>query len=306
VDRETIYHQVKERELKRFGRALDEAVDSLLAAKFNELRNYEAYNQYVETCQAVKAIVRFLDGIADKLAPLFERRQGRSAWDVYLSGLRRLHRQWPESHFSRQTLTGYKLDDLNEKLTAFSGKVLEQLGAAQKALQHVDAYLDNLAAGQDIAEAYQNQSEDLPRLYASLKTWATEDDWQRLYDDLAAFLDQTIEVIVIGPIQLYLMLRRDTFLLIFKALSLSRLGEERDDAEYREVMAWHDFIYSLVEGSATRQILGELLRRAVQAYLADWRQEHTRLRDQLPRRELRERFIERYETGALFREERWG
>jgi len=291
-----------ERELKRFHRAVDAAIEGLLSQKYGAADDYQEYEEYAKACRRVKGGLGMVDLVADRLSPLFAQRTGRTNWEVYLAGLRQIHRLFPDSHLFQAVLSTYKLEDLKEKLRAFSGRWLDFLHEADETLRQIDKYLDNLAKAGEIMAGYGNENESLARLYASLKTWEKGEDFEKLFDDLRRFLDTGIEVIIVGPIQVYLMLSRDAFLLIFKALTVDRLSRlEEEDRGYDDAMALHDFVYGLVRDSQTRQVMQEVLEAAVVKYIEDLKEEHKKLRQQLPSKERQRRFVQYFEEGTLFR-----
>jgi len=300
--KEEAYRQVMERELKRFHCAVDAAIEGLLSQKYEAADHYQEYEEYAKACQRVKSGLGMVDLVADTLSPLFVERTGRMNWEVYLAGLRQIHRLFPDSHLFQATLSTYKLEDLKEKLRAFSRRWLDFLHEADGALRQVDQYLGNLFGAREIMAGYGNENESLARLYASLKTWEKGEDFEKLFDDLHRFLDTGIEVFIVGPMQLYLMLSRDTFLLIFKALTVDKLNRlEEESSHYDDAMALHDFIYGLVRDSQTRQVMQEVLEAAVAEYVKDLEEEHTKLRQQVPSRERQRRFVQYFEEGTLFK-----
>ena len=302
--KEEAYRRVMERELKRFHRAVDAAIERLLSQKYEAADDYQEYEEYAKSCRRVKGRLGMVDLVTDRLSPLFAQETARTNWEVYLVGLRQIHRLFPDSHFFQAVLSTYRLEDLKGKLRAFSGHWLDFLHEADETLRQVDKYLGNLAEAREIMADYSNENESLARLYASLKTWEKKEDFEKLFDDLRRFLDTGIEVYIVGPIQLYLMLNRDTFLLIFKALTVDKLSKlEEEGRGYDDAMALHDFVYGLVRDSQTRQVMQEVLEAAVAKYVEDLKEEHTRLRQQVPSKERKRRFVQYFEEGTLFRED---
>lgn len=300
--KEEAYRRVMERELKRFHRAVDAAIEGLLSQKYDAADDYQEYEEYAKACQRVKGSLGMVDLVADRLPPLFAQRAERTNWEVYLAGLRQIHRLFPDSHLFRAVLSTYRLEDLKEKLRAFSGHWLDFLHEADETLRQIDKYLGNLTEAREIMADYGNENESLARLYASLKTWEKEEDFENLFDDLRRFLDTGIEVFIVGPIQLYLMLSRDTFLLIFKALTVDKLSKlEGEGRGYDDLMALHDFVYGLVHNSQTRRVMQEVLGAAVAKYIEDLKEEHTKLRQQVPGKERKRRFVQYFEEGTLFK-----
>lgn len=301
---ERTFRNVKGRELQRFRRALDRAIDDLVAVKYDQRPELGEYRQYVATCNYVRNLLQGVDLLADKALPLFDRRGERSTWEVYLSGLRKLCREMPESYLFRFVLPLYGLEDFQTKVISYSNRWLDGLHAAHKFFAQAETYLNHLTRGEDIAAEYQAKGgDDLARLYASLKTWESEAEVASFVDAVAEFLDTTFEVIIAGPVQLYLMLGRDTFLLLFKTLTVGKTGEIREgDREYGEIMAFHDYVYAAIEKSETLAALREISGRAAKLYADSLREETERLRGQLPTQDMKRSFLRRYEAGVLFRQ----
>ena len=302
---EKTFHAAKSREMRRFYRAVDQAIDELLAEKFQEAHSIGEYRAQVSTGTFVKSLLNTIGMAADKMAPLFERQGERPTWEVYLAGLRKLHRDLPDSYLFRFVLPMFGLEDLQEKVVAYSARWLDGLHAAHKFFTAADAYLGHLERAEQIAAEYEAKpGDDLPRLYASLKTWQTNTEMDGFLEAMAEFVDTAIEVVIVGPIQLYLMIGRDTFTLVFKSLTAGRLSDLREgDGELKELLALHDFVHSQLEKSSSLAMLREVGTRAGKSYLQSLREEETRLRAQLPTQELKRSFLRRYESGVLFRQE---
>lgn len=301
---ERTFENAKGRELQRFYRAVDRAIDDLSAAKYEEKPELADYRQFGATCNYVRGLLHGADFLADRALPLFERRGERSTWEVYLSGLRKLCRDLPESYLFRFVLPMYGLDEFQSKVVAYANHWLDGLHSAHKYFAQAEVYLGHLARGEEIAAEYEAKGgEDLARLYASVKTWDNDADLDGFLDSAAEFLDNTFEVIVTGPIQLYLMLGRDTFLLLFKAATIGKVSELREgDREYAELLAFHDFVHAGIEQSRTLNVLREVSGAAAKLYVESLREETARLRGQLPTRDLKRSFVRRYEAGVLFRQ----
>ncbi|MCL5108433.1 MAG: hypothetical protein M1401_06150 [Chloroflexi bacterium] len=301
---EKTFRAAKSREQRRFYRAINQVIDQLLSQKFEQTRDLGEYRRYAETCNYVKGQIHLVDAASNNLARLFERQDERANWEVYLSGLRQLCRDLPDSYLFRFVLPMFGLEDVREKLVAYGGRWLEALHAGQTVLSQTERYLNNLERGEAIQEEYRAAnaaSEDLPRLYASLKTWESERELPGFYNALADFVGGTLEVLVLGPLQLYLMLGRDSFTLILKTLTAGRLADlKQGDAEYGEALALHDFLHGALADSITWGVLKEVAGRSGKIYADLLREEVVRLRAQLPTQELQRGFLVRYEAGAIF------
>jgi hypothetical protein len=301
---EKTFRAAKSREQRRFFRAVTQVIDQLLSQKFEQTKDLGEYRRYAETCNYVKGQIHLVDATSDRLTRLFERQGERANWEVYLSGLRQICRDLPNSYLFRFVLPMFGLEDVQDKLVAYSGRWLESLHAGQTVLSQAERYLSNLERAEFIQEEYRAANaanEDLPRLYASLKTWTTESELAGFYSALADFVGGTLEVLVLGPMQLYLMLGRDSFTVVFKALTAGRLADlKQDNEDYVEVLALHDFVHGSLADSVTWGVLKEVVARSGKNYADLLREEVSRLRAQLPTPELQRGFLARYEAGAIF------
>jgi hypothetical protein len=299
---EKAFNEIKRRELRRWHGAVDSVVDSLLIKKYEETRKADEYRDYARICGLVKSNMQMLDVVADKMGPLFETTDGRANWEIYLSGLRHTTRKMPDSYLFRFVLPMFGLDELREKLSAYSTRWLDQFHASHRVMAEMDDYVKNLNRGLNVAQDYNSTETELPRLYASVKTWSSKEELEKFTSSLSEFLELTVEVFIAGPVQLYLMLGRDAFMLIFKSLSIGKLNELRDNNKDQEdALRFHDFVHGLVAESLTAQVTQEVCKEAVKEYSKRLRDEQERLRGQLPTKEMKYRFTERYESGVLFR-----
>jgi len=302
------FAELKSRELRRFHGAVHHAMDALLAQKYEETRKPEEYKRYTRACNTIKEGLGLLDLALDRLPPLFDRSgdeesDARPNWEVYLSGLRNLFRKMPDSYLLRFVLPMFGLESLSEKLTAYSKLWLGSLHASHVLLRETDRFLINLERAQRLAQEYDDSNVTLQRLYASVKTWESNDELEAFMAAMQKFLDSSLEVFILGPIQLYLMLDKGSMTMIFKALSVGRLSELRErDIQCDELLKLHEYVHKSVEDSTVLEVARTVLSEASKEYVKRLRQEQRNLRGQLPSQELRYRFVQRFESGALFRQ----
>jgi hypothetical protein len=309
-----IFRPIKERELRRFHQAIDTVTDALLST-----------NQ-PKTVRFVKNNLEIIDFLTDEFFELFDLpaatpaaqagkpveqsemkriSEARANWDIFASGVRWINQRMPDSYLFKFVLPMFKLEDLEGKILSYSGQWLEQTHISAKALSEVDKYLRNYEKGEEIVERYSTSNQELVRLYASLKTWETKEKFEKFFKDFDDFLSTSVEVFILGPIQLYLMISRESFLLIFKALSIGKISEleEQKREKYQEIMAFNDWFYGLIEKSQTLRVFQDAIKSTVKEYVRLLREEEENIRKQLPTKDLKNRLIERFEKGLLFQEE---
>lgn len=298
--RQEIYEQISEKEFKRLKRCLRKATEHLLADAegHHENRLYETVSDFVHE------LVEILWEDLVRGFPLFEETKGKANWEHYLAGLRGLFRDFRHSHVLGTILPLLGLKELGEKTSAYSQESLELLHLLEAVFNELDKYVDARVRAAEIAANYGVESERLQTLYASLKAWGKDEDFSHFVEDFKALLDMSIEVIIEGPIHLYLMLSRQGFLLIFKSLMMRRLVDrDLTDEDLNSLMALHDEVHSRIEGSEGNKIFQALTKKATEEYLRDWREEAEELRALFPTLELKEAFIERFERGVIFGKE---
>lgn len=319
-----IFRPIKERELRRFHQAIGTVTDALLENSSKP-----------KMVRFVKNNLEIIDFLADEFFEFFEkpveslralrsnphrdemkriggehgemRRIGdsRANWDIFASGIRWINQRMPDSYFFRFVLPMFKLEDLGGKILSYSGQWLEQTHISAKALSEIDKYLRNYEKGEEIVERYSTSNQELVRLYALIKTWETKEKFEKFFKDFENLLSTSVEVFISGPIQLYLMISKESFLLIFKALSIGKINEleEPKREKYQEIMAFHDWFYGLIEKSEPLRVFQEAAGSVTKEYVRLLREEEENIRKQLPTKDLKNRLIERFEKGLLFQEE---
>src|SRR3990172_372683 len=282
---------------RKLGLALGQARREMLAEEGNHEAAYEA-------TELATAAVRSL--LLTLSLPLFEDEESRSRWNVYLEGMRGILRDYRHSHLLRAIFPMLKLGELGEKTHAWATEALEMLHTAESFLDGLDQYLQALAKAQETLAAYgRSKDEGLARVYASLKTWEETKDFEKFTENFEKLLDQSVTVVVEGPIQLYLMLSREGFLLIFRALSSVSLNDRKlRDRDLASLMKLHEDFKGKVESWEARKRSSRMVRRALEIYLERWRRKQEERRSLLPTEESRKRFTERFERGELFTIER--
>lgn len=293
ADKAEVFAELRAELERELGWALEQARREMLAKEGNPDPVYEAGSRAAATVQTLLLTLSL---------PLFAMEESRARWNVYLEGMRGLLRDYRHSHLLRAIFPMLKIGELGEKTHAWTGEALELLHTAELFLEDLDRYLQALAAGQEILVSYgRSQDEGLARVYATLKTWEETKEFEKFAANFEKLLDQSVTVVVEGPIQLYLMLSREGFLLIFRALSASRLEDRKlQDRDLASLMKLHDDFRGKVENWEARKRASQLLRRALEIYFERWRQKQEERRSLLPTEELRKRFIERFERGVIF------
>lgn len=302
------WEEVKKREEKRFKEALDKARGTVFANRFPAEKSFRA-----EDLLEFERILRLIEGMIllgckiffeHLLSPL-EKIRGRSIWEVYLSGAKHLARRYPLGEF-RSRIGLKEWEGFPEKVDAFVKACQTSFSDFAELGREIEQYITNAKRANEIAAPYQKKDgvdyAALCRLYASLKTWK-DNDLSRFQSLLEKSGQHLIEVIIEGPIQLYLLIGRDTWFLIIRVFTLERLSDFSSDKDQKELQDSNDLsqaIYDLLENSTKYKTFKEMLNEAVRLYIDDFISSQKSLRSQCPTQEFRRRFLERFEQGNLF------
>lgn len=234
--------------------------------------------------------------------PLFDMDAGRPRWDVYLEGVRGLLRDFRTSFLLSTIFPLFKLNDVGGKTASLDEEALKLLHSGQVVLNDLDVYVQSRAFAQVLLRSYgQNENGLLGKAYAVAKTWEEEEKFEGFSRVLEQMLDQSVTVIIEGPIQLYLMLSKTEIIFIFKALS-SRVADDRElgDRQLSAALALHEEVQEKLRKSEIRECCLKLLRLMFKSYHESWVSKHKETRSLFPTEDMRRKFLERFEHGTIF------
>lgn len=316
------FPELKKREKERFEKALAEAREVVLKNHFPSLTDASALREYQGLLSALQALISLAAGIFFGLLPSpMEEIRGRSAWEVYLSGLKYLTRRYPRGYFRKTVIALKEWEGFPEKVDAYSGKCLTGFSDFADLARELQRYALNYKSAKELARLYHpadgdagakegeddaDYYKDLCLLYASLKTWEREEDVRRFQGYLEKSATQFFEVIIEGPIQLYFFIGEETWFFVLKVLTVESLGDflsDKNRKELQDLRDLHRFIFGAIEQAEKWQVFKELIREALAGYVRDFRSSEKRLRAQCPTDELKRKFVRRFESGDIFRKE---
>lgn len=301
------FEEIKKEERRRFRKSIKKAREAVLVSRFPHLHD--------KTLKEIRDYERLLDQLQGLLSlgvdefykhlpsPLEEIRE-RSSWEVYLAGLMYLCRRFPRGFFRKVVLALEEWEDFPDKVDAYSEKCLEGYSDFVNLAQELKRYCEYYKKGREIVQEYGEWHKDIWRLYASLKTWEKDSEFQTFEDYLRTSQRQFFEVIIEGPIQLYLFIGEETWFFILKILTIENLGDffsDKDRKELRDLRDIHKFWYNLIKHSESFETFKKFVKETLKIYVDDYLEEEKRLRSQYPTTELRKKFIRRFESGELFK-----
>ncbi len=304
IARDVVWKEVIKDEFKRLKKALDCAGLKILEEKVADSKDFKEIEHQRILVESVKQGIFLKLKRMNKSIPSFlEKERGRPKWEICLAGLRYLGQKLPSSILLRNIFPMLKMEKVGEILSSYADRVCEVLQSLYDFLKRAEQYLKNYEKGFRILSEFNKQNPELAKLYATLKTFKLEEEFKNFRDSLEKAASGTIEIFIEGPIKLYLMISKSAFLIIFKVLTQeSILKLTQDSDELKDLTTFHKHIHQAVEKSETLDITFQLLRLSLPEYLKLLEKEYERLRGQFPTEELQRAFLERFESGVIFKE----
>lgn len=301
------FEEIKKEERERFEESVEKAREVVLLEHFPCLhdRSIQEVREFEELLDRLGGFLLLLGDRFYKHLPFpLEKIRERSIWEVYLSGLRYFCRRYPRGFFRKAVLSLKEWKDFPDKVDAYAEKSLEGYLDFANLARELEEYCRFYKQGKEIANQYGEWHRDLWKLYASLKTWEKDTEFQVFEDYFRTSQRQFFEVIIEGPIQLYLFIGEETWFFILKILTVEHLGDfflDKNKKELQDLRDVHKFVYEIVETSEAYQTFKKFVGETFKIYVDDYLEEERRLRSQYPTDELRKKFIRRFESGELFR-----
>lgn len=296
-------------ELDRMRDALTHAQDGLLREEcerlHRELSPREAAESQVELTgdlAAIRGLAWF--GIKTYIEKRFPSPlahiDGRSQWEIYLSGMRVMLLKFPNSYFCSAIFTMFQMDDVKRKLLSYGHEFESHLPAFHRVMQDMVQFQEHFERGEEDMRPHREPDHDLVRTYAMYKTWLQDDQFtifSRAYDETCR---SAITLIIEGPLQLYIMISSENLQIILKAFTAERLSDLWTSDYVKDVMHLGKHIEEGVSASLVRRLGLPLMKKFAEEYLAEWHQDMAALRAQYSTVDRRERFIHQFEQGVLF------
>ncbi|MBI4836900.1 MAG: hypothetical protein HY813_00630 [Candidatus Portnoybacteria bacterium] len=296
-----VVNQIKKKEISRFKKAIKKAGFGLQQKKFGtDFENYEKFCQQIDSLSLL--LGKAIETSLEKTLPLGEKEKGRATLEIKISGLRYFTKNFPKSFLFKCALPLLGLENIQEEIGSFCRGATSYLHDCQICLLEIEKYAEIFQQGKDLAAKYkQEKRQQLINLYASLKMWETDSDFETFSACFEKTMLGAVEIFIEGPIKLYLMIGKDKFLIIIKAATLENIAfPEKNEKELTDLIHLHKFVYQLVEDSEMLKLLPAFLKECLKEYHKLWRKEQMELRNELINKEQRLRFIRNFESGVLF------
>ena len=261
--------KIIKREKKRFMKSIKKARGVVIKNHFSgsDSAPIEEYEKFSSRLAGLEVILHMASDKVFKYAPeLFEEKRGRPVWDVYLNGARYLARRAQKGVFFSYIASFLEMESMVSKVNSYLDNALTGLTDIYNFAREINKYREYYLRAKELCSPYETDDkkfEKLCRMYANLKSWPREDEFQVFQEKLDKGLDQTYQIIIDGPIKLYLVIGKDTFFFIFKFLTARNSPDIHEKRrELNDSKDLHDLIYSLVEDSdeTFRSLVSETLK----------------------------------------------
>lgn len=303
------FTRFKKKESLRLKKSIEKAKNIVLQDKFPDLKNVclEEIRDYQDLLGHLQSIAILGGKIFFKHLPSpLEKIRERSVWEVYLAGLRYFARRAPKGFFRKTVLAIKEWQDSPEKVDSYMDKCLSGVSDIANLGEELKKFFFYYEKGKNIIEQYDEWSnhEDVCEIYASLKAWEKEEHFEMFEKYLTAAEQQTWEIIIEGPIQLYLSIGYDNIFFILKLLTLEHIGEfftDKNKKELSDLKEAHSFVYDKIDFSETIAAFKLLTKKSLEIYRKSLIKKANYIRSKYPTDDLRRKFIYRFESGELFR-----
>jgi len=227
----------------------------------------------------------------------------RRGFDDHLSGVRSVARTTPRGFLLSVIAKQLRLEETATKVSSLVARGTEVQNDIHQVMAKAKEYIDRYEWAKAHAKSFNHEDEELAQKYASLKTWEREEDFTSFTSVAETATLGAIEVIIEGPIKLYLMISEDQFLVVLQCLSALNAFEfsSAEKHGYEDALAIFANSKKAMEGSALFTMIREILAEGAKGYFSLWKEEEEGIRKGFLDEENRKRFIACFENGTLFK-----
>ena len=285
------------REKEHWNSAFEEAYNKLFEKEvLNQSLDKKEYEKRVSHLEFSRQLVfHGLDILFREFPKLMEDIDGITRIERYITSIRALFIKVEHGVLFKLALSMSGLSEVSNKVVEWSKQANNSLPSFYKFFKDCEKYIANYNHGKTLVA--NKFGEDLVPLYASLKTWKTEDDFNNFNQQFQNVSSQFIQIYIEGPIQLYLIISENYFSLVLKALLLERLSQKENP--FADLILLNDHIKTLIKESKTLDYSIELLKLTTQYATEKWVTRQNKKRLTHPTPHLREKFINNFENGVF-------
>jgi hypothetical protein len=300
-----ILEELAKGEAGRFKKALAKASNKYFEEKSKGMTPKEARDLWMKGIVRAQSVITFAfdDAYDTAFTLLKDPDHARKGWDDHLTGVRSISRPAPRGFLLSVIMKQLKLEETADHVSALVIRGNEVQNDVHRVVAKAKAYIDHYEWAKKHAEGFgHEENEDAIRKYASLKTWERKDEFTQFSSVAKTATAGAIEVIIEGPVKLYLMISPEQLLIVLQGLAM-RNSFDFMNADKKGLEDSLDLLLlsqKAVEKSDLFTTLRGLLASTLHEYHALWDEEHLDIRKEMIDEEREKRFVECFENGSLF------
>jgi hypothetical protein len=231
--------------------------------------------------------------------PLYESVDGRSVREVRASALRNVANSFEQSWVAKTAMKMLGLEKVHDLGLVYADRVANYSRVSQLLERQAWQHDEHLGHAMEVAASFDALALTPCRLYASYKTWPTIEELHSTTELIHQYSCAKIELVLEGPVKLFLQLGSDGFTLIWKALMMQNGSHE---PKMRDTKVLSGNIFDFIQHHANEGFIKELTELSLEAVdisVNTWLQEQVDRRSFVPENS-RERFFTGFEQGKYF------
>lgn len=240
---------------------------------------------------------------------LFGKEEDRWHWEKLFDSFRYLAQNINDSFLMNSVLPSLKLENSSEKALSFIGEVSTSLIKIDLFFKEISRYIENYDYAVEIAQSYDQRNKHLEAKYVLCKTWRNNTEWNDFMNLLDEIINQKIEIFIEGPLQLFLMISKEEVFMLLKIFTTDTVfglsdKSKENKIELKTAYDFFDYFRNKIEASETIRLFQDILIKTIQKSVMVWKEEASLYRNEFVNQELRQSFIDKFESGKLFRDNR--
>jgi len=298
-----VLEELAKKELGDFKRSLAKASNVYFEEQSAGLDPKEAKDFWNKIGRAVQIITYGIDDAYDTSFTLLkDPNHQRKTWDAYLTGARTLTRTTPTGYAFGVIAKFLKLEETVNMVASLITRSTEVQCDVHKVVRKAKEFVDCYEWAKQQAKSFGNEDDDLIRKYASLKTWERKEEFVQFSSVAEKATEGLIEVIIEGPVKLYLMISSGQLMIVIQGLVRNNMFEFDNEGTkgLEDSLTILQNVQKAVEVSPLFKIIRELFATGLKEYHASWKEEHLAFRQSALDEDRAKSYIECFEDGTLF------
>ena len=287
-------------EKRRWEESLEEGYNEMLNGLINNASsNIEDYRKQVEKLSNAASINQWLINFAFRECDkLYESHNDIPLWNRYLTAIRVLCNKFNEGMFTKLFISVLGLSTFRKRVSDWLLEVNQSIPTLYQFFNDSDKYLTHYGSSKKAANGQNGPPDEILVLYASYKTWQTDNEFDSFVNSVEKSLPMAIHLYIESPIQLFLDFSSNHFSIFIKTLLFENInfGKDSDTMDLRLLFK---YIEDLIKDSKTLKYMISLQKEMAKKAAASWKEENIKRRKVYPTVDQRKRFITNFELGIF-------